>query len=170
MAIIPEHNIDFSMLDLNTDGGYSYQPQVFSVLCMPETVIDSDMLSGKGFSDLPRLSSDKKVELPSIERAPVATTEAKTIVPVIDEEFDADPAFALFTDCPATISEAYNEFDAINLFTGITSEKAVSRIELVVADSAAEEAEAAVAMAKVMRLCESLDTVTARLESLTIGL
>jgi len=41
MTMIPEQAMDFSMLDLNNDSTFSYQPQVFSVLSMPETVIDS---------------------------------------------------------------------------------------------------------------------------------
>ena len=176
MAMIPEHSMDFSMLDLNADGGYIYQPQVFSVLSMPETVIDTEILSGKTSDASHSVTSlDEKVELPTIERMPTSTpvSEPKPTTLVVDEEFDSNPAFALFTDSKTTTTSpaAPLEFTAaIDLFNGIQPEKAISRIELVVVSSEAEEAEAAVAMAKVLRLCESLDSVATRLEALTVGL
>lgn len=98
--------MDFSMLDLNTDASaFTYQPQVFSVLSLPEAVLDTETLSGKP-SNSPFSSSlvsdDEKVELPKVERMPVAqkisVTEATVVDEVTedDEEFDADPKFALF--------------------------------------------------------------------------
>ncbi|KUJ21705.1 uncharacterized protein LY89DRAFT_380751 [Mollisia scopiformis] len=42
MAMIPEQSMDFSMLDLGNDGFPAYQPQVFSVLSIPEAVIDTE--------------------------------------------------------------------------------------------------------------------------------
>ena len=165
--------MDFSMLDLNADGGFSYQPQVFSVLSMPETVIDSDILSGKtSFSpELP--SDDEKLELPKVERVPTseATPTAKEI-DVVDEEFDADPTFALFTSAPASSSTApvSKQLDlsaTLDLLNGIKPEKA-SSIQLIVEDSPVDDAVANAAMAKVMRMCARLDTLAERLSVLTV--
>jgi hypothetical protein len=174
MAMIPEHAMDFSMLDLNTDGGFSYQPQVFSVLSMPETVIDSEVLSGKTSFSSALPSDDEKVELPKVERIPTPEPAPATKeVEVVDEEFDADPTFALFTSAPATSSAApeSKEVDlsaVMDLLNGIQPEKAFARIELIVKDSSADDAVANAAMARVMRMCASLDTIAERLSVFTL--
>jgi len=98
MVMIPEQAMDFAMLDINADG-FGYQPQVYSVLSLPETVIDSSILSGKSSNLVDSLQSeDEKVELPIVERKPVHKLAPSAVVEeIVDEEFDADPAFALFT-------------------------------------------------------------------------
>ncbi|RFU31891.1 hypothetical protein B7463_g4409, partial [Scytalidium lignicola] len=144
LAMIPEQSVDFSMLDLTSDGLYSYQPQVFSVLEMPETCIDTDVLSGKAsHADAinPEALGEEKTCVPVIEHAPVEAereiSEAKSITPtpIEDAEFDSNPAFALYVDSPnptsSTTSTLPLEIDTTPLF-GIEPEKALARIELVI--------------------------------------
>jgi hypothetical protein len=159
MAMIPEATMDFSMLDLNLDGGYSYQPQVFSVLSLPETVIDSSILSGKKSE---KFTSEQKVDYPVIRRMPVKEEAPVVATPIVDEEFDSDPAFALFTNCPAPSSSPLTLADLD--FSGIVCEK--SRFTLVTVN----ESDAISAMDRVQRLCESIDAAAERLEALTLDL
>jgi len=167
MAMIPEHAMDFSILDLNADGAFSYQPQVFSVLSMPETILDAEALSGKGPAFTPLASDDEKVELPTLERAPLSEPVEVEEVEIVDEEFDADPAFALFTAAPKATAPALVELDITALLAGITIEKPC-QYELV--ESEDELATAEAAMKKVERMCASLETMTERLRGLTMDL
>lgn len=163
LAMIPEQTMDFSMLDLNTDGAYSYQPQVFSVFGIPETHINSDILSGKSSTRYPLPSEDEKVELPVVERVPVSVVVKVEEVETVDEEFDADPAFALFaTATPA--SKPHSIAYTSELLAAIPAKE--QNFTLVV-ESRVTPDEADAAMRKVDRLCESLDQITNRLRSLT---
>jgi len=171
MAMIPEQPMDFSMLDLNTDGGFSYQPQVFSVLSLPETVIDISVLSGKTSNTVSFKSDDEKVEIPIVKRpvSEVAPVEAPVVV---DEEFEADPAFALFAESsPSTSTDSETpaglEFPNIPLFTGIPCEK-TPQYSLVVVDPVADEASSSIAVSNAMRICESMEATFKRLELLTL--
>lgn len=170
MTMIPEHTMDFSMLDLGNDGSFSYQPQVFSVLDIPETVIDAEVLSGKtSFSPLP--SDDEKVELPTVERMP-ATNPEKEIqaptTPLVDEEFDSDPSFALFT-APVSTEPAtkVEELDITALIMNINPKP--SQYDLVIS-STTDDAASDVAMRRVERMFESLESVTERLTAFTLDL
>jgi hypothetical protein len=176
MAMMPEHNTDFSMLDLNSDGAFSYQPQVFSVLSMPETVIDTEVLSGKNSSFTSLASEDEKVELPQVERMPASNPEKEIsapVVPVVDEEFDADPAFSLFTtaaESTATESDAEQpakDLDISNIIMNITLKP--SEYELVI-KSEVDDATADAAMKRIERLCDNMEAVADRLSSLTLHL
>jgi bZIP-type transcription factor MBZ1 len=171
LALLPEQNMDFSMLDITGDG-FNYQPQVFSVLEMPEVAIDTTVLSGKisNFVGASFDSDDEKVKLPVIERMPVKEIAPIEIAPVVDEEFDADPTFALFSHATSAKSQSESPLDLelTPIFGGIESEKALARIELV--DAATTEVTEAIAMARVERLCSSLDDVAARLEMMTLHL
>jgi hypothetical protein len=171
IAIIPEHNIDFSMLDLTSDG-FNYQPQVFSVLEMPEVAIDTTVLSGKtsNFVGPSFESDDEKVELPVIERMPIKESAPIELAPVIDEDFDADPTFALFSDTTSTKiqSDLTLDLELAPIFGGIEPEKALARIELI--DASTAEVTEAISMARVERLCSSLDDAVARLEMMTLHL
>lgn len=170
MAIIPEHNMDFSMLDLNGDGGYSYQPQVFSVLELPAAPIDISMLSGKSSNFVGQsFSANEKVELPVIDRPAPKVEAVVEETAVVDDEFDADPMFALFSQSSASPVAAPEQLDFSTLFGSIGSEKALARYELVDA-SEADESAANLAMARVLRLCAKLDPVMERLEALTLDL
>jgi hypothetical protein len=170
MTMIPEQAMDFSMLDLNNDSTFSYQPQVFSVLSMPETVIDSEVLSGKAPSFSSLTSDDEKVELPTVERMPVSET-AKVELPVIgNEEFDADPSYALFASSPAptaTTTAKPAELDIDSLIRNISLKP--SNYELVVV-SEVSEAVSDAAMKRVERLAADMDACVERLMGLTMHL
>lgn len=175
MAMIPEQNMDFSMLNLD---GYNFQPQVF-VVDTPEVPapIDAGILSGKSSNFVEPLSSDEdKVEMPVIERRPVDSEESETetvqVAPV-DEEFESDPEFALYHSQPASSTPkpsdvAIENLSNVDIFGGIESEKALSRFELV--DATEEESTAALAMARVQKISASAESVVSRLELLTIDL
>lgn len=167
MAMIPEHNMDFSMLDLNENGAFSYQPQVFSVLSLPEAVIDTEILSGKGSSFTPLASDDEKVELPKVERMPVSESSKVELPAVVDEEFDADPAFALFVSLPAT-STVKSEPELDLSFLANLSLKP-SNFELVVVPEV-DEATADAAMRRVERLSADMDACLERLSRLSCHL
>jgi hypothetical protein len=167
MAMIPEHNMDFSMLDLNEAGAFSYQPQVFSVLSLPEAVIDTEILSGKSSYFSP-MTSDEKVELPKVERIPASEPEKVELPVVVDEEFDADPAFALFVSSPATapVKSSEPEFD-LSFLADLSLKP--SNFELVVMHEV-DEATSDAAMRRVERLSADLDACMERLIGLSIHL
>jgi hypothetical protein len=175
MAMIPESNVDFSMLTL--DNSYNYQPQVF-VVDTPElpAPIEASVLSGKPTSlvDESFACDEEKMEVPAIERlleAPKAPESSEAAAP-IDEDFESDPDFALFHTESAANSEVnqpeIDELVRANIFGGIQPEKVLSRYELV--DASVEEASAGVAMARVHRIAANIESVVSRLELLTMDL
>jgi hypothetical protein len=186
VAMIPQQQIDYNMLGLDT-GDVFYQPQVYAVLETPEPPpIDVSQLSGKTSNFVGQFdaSEDEKVEMPLIERpaAPVAEKKdaeeeatAAAAAPV-DDEFENDPAFALYHESPAAETTAIKpavELDTeglsnVDIFGGIEPEKAFARYELV--DATEEGAAATFAMARVQRISASLESVMARLEVLTVQL
>jgi hypothetical protein len=182
LAMIPEQTMDFSMLSLDTADSFSFQPQVYAVLETPEPpVIDTSVLAGKTSNFVGEQFSDsEKVEMPVIEKAPTVAAEKQTVVEmpvVVDEEFENDPAFALYHDAPTASAEAAaeppKELDTaalapVPVFGGIEPEKALARLELV--DAADDDETAALAMARVQRISASLESLAARLELLTIEL
>jgi hypothetical protein len=171
MAMIPEQNIDFSMLNLD-NSAYNFQPQVFMVdtIEMP-TAIDASILSGKAdaVEEVLETCTDK-IDLPVIESpAPTETITAVDTAP-LDEEFENDPDFALFHSQPVTCTQS-TETDEVNdtdLFGYLAPEKVLARIELV--DATEEEATAAVALARVQRISSHIESVVSRLELLTMDL
>jgi hypothetical protein len=173
VAMIPEQTMDFSMLDLNTDA-FSYQPQVFSVFGIPETSIDSEVLSGKNSDPTYTLSSDdEKIELPIVERAPESAAgkvEVKEIE-TVDEEFDSDPTFALFaaiTAAPVPPPSKPSDFETVTeLLAAIPAKQ--EQYTLVVQSSTSDD-EAAVALRKVNKICDVLERTTDRLRALTLNL
>ena len=171
MTLIPEHNMDFSMLDLNTDGGYSYQPQVFSVLSMPDTVIDTEMLSGKPSSFAPLASDEEKVELPKVERAPEAATavveEPVEATETVDEEFDADPTFALFASAPSSAAAATEVKEFSFDLASIDVSFKPSQYELIVIPT--DDGTADASMKRLERLSAQMDLVADRLSHLTVN-
>ena len=175
VAMIPEQPMDFTMLDLNTDT-FSYQPQVFSLFSIPETPIDSEVLSGKHSAASHSWSSaDEKVELPVVERAPESApgkVEVKEIeVVVVDEEFDADPQFALFAAArapTATPTSKPSDIDTVTELLALIPAKE-EHFSLVV-ESRVPNDEAQAAIRKVDRICDGIERMADRLRSLTISL
>ncbi|CAD6440165.1 5526c1c8-0158-4ec6-b9cb-0c230db92b47 [Sclerotinia trifoliorum] len=164
MVMIPEQAMDFAMLDINADG-FGYQPQVYSVLSLPELVIDSSILSGKS-SDLvaPLEFDDVKVELPIVERKLVHELAPSAVVEeTVDEEFDADPAFALFAeDTTSAPSTNFNfDFD----FSTLALNKS-SQFELIVHDIESEKLISTNAFDRASKLCNNLDSLMERLEAM----
>lgn len=184
LAMIPEQSVDFSMLNMdNTADGFNYQPQVFAVLETPEPILDASVLSGKSsisYLDEPSTSLDEKVELPVIEAPPPAFLEEKKQEPAppINEEFENNPAFALYHDSPSAPAQSTTmtppaelnteAFTQVDIFGGIEPEKAFARYELV--DATEEEASVNLALARINRINASLEGVATRLELLTIDL
>lgn len=167
MAMIPEHNMDFSMLDLNENGAFTYQPQVFSVLSLPEAVIDTEILSGKSSSFTSHTSDGEKVELPKVERMPVSETEKVELPTVVDDEFDADPAFALYASSPtATVTKSEPELD-LSFLANLSLKPA--NFELVVVPEV-DEATADAAMRRVERISADMDACLERLSRLSCHL
>ncbi|KAG7135087.1 BZIP-type transcription factor MBZ1 like protein [Verticillium longisporum] len=179
MAMIPEQNMDLSMLNLNNDS-FNFQPQVYAVLETPEmpATIDAEILSGKtsNFVGEAFESDDDKVELPMIESPKMNAAPAvfeKTPEPeqTYDDDFENDPEFALYHTTPASSATAPVELDTdglshIDLFGGIESEKVLARYELV--DATEEEETSLVAIARVQRISAGLEPVLARLERLCL--
>lgn len=169
MAMIPEQNMDFSMLSLD-HSAFNFQPQVF-VVDTPElpAPIDTSLLSGKTSNFVEELSSDdEKVEMPIIERPVTKEPVTESAAPV-DDAFEADPEFALFHAQPVAATES-KELDTeylapVDIFGGIESEKILARYELV--DATEEEKTAAFAMARVQRISDNIESVVSRLEMLT---
>lgn len=180
VAMMPEQHMDFSMIGGVDAEAYNYQPQVYAVLETPEPPVNIDInaLSGKtsNFVGESLDNENKKVEMPVIEQAPVV--EEKATAPkapetpaVVDEDFENDPAFALYHDTTSTENtEAPTEADsedmeATDIFGGIQSEKLLARYELL--DASEEEQSATLAMVSVQRRLASLEAVCSRLEMLT---
>lgn len=183
VTMMPEQHLDFSMVGGVDADAYNYQPQVYAVLETPEAPlnIDTAALSGKtsNFVGESFDSDDEKVEMPVIEQPPVV--EEKATAPkapempaVVDEDFENDPAFALYhdtttignTETPSEIET--EELAEIDIFGGIQSEKVFARYELV--DAAEEEQSAMMAMVSVQRKLASLEAMCSRLEVLTADL
>jgi hypothetical protein len=172
MTMIPEHTVDFSMLDLGNDGFSTYQPQVYSVLSLPETVIDVEILSGKSSSSFASLhSEDEKVEIPVVERIPASNPEKEIqapVAPIVDEEFDSDPRFALYASTVEDVEEPSKELDINALVLAIPVSKPMQynlNVQTPVDDSTSDAA-----MRRVERIFESLESVSERLSALTMGL
>lgn len=170
MTMIPEQTMDFSMLELGNDVFSTYQPQVFSVLSLPETIIDSEVLSGKSSSFTPLSSEDEKVEIPVVDR--LASNPAKEVqapvVPIVDDEFDSDPRFALYASEETELEESTKELDINVLILAIPVSKP-TQFELHVS-SPVNEATSEASMRRVNRICDSLESIAERLSALTVGL
>lgn len=173
-----QNSNDFDMFGENTG--------IFAVLDTPQPSIDISTLSGKTSNFVGHQeefdSHDEKVEMPPIEKgpAPVPETvvvEKAEVSSVVDEDFDNDPAFALYhqsSDGASSVSsDKPVEFDTdglshVDIFGGIELEKVFERYELV--DASEEEVGAALAMERVQRISSSVESVMARLELMTINL
>ncbi|KUI73612.1 hypothetical protein VM1G_09213 [Cytospora mali] len=183
MTMMPEQNMDFSMLGGVDADTYNYQPQVYAVLETPEPQIDVSALSGKNSNFVGDYfeAEIEKVDMPVIVR-PVVAEEKSTApkapeIPVaVDDDFENDPDFALYHNssvAPASFKEeeavvkpeAEDASHLDDLFGGVGSEKTLARFELI--DATLEEEAAARSMACFETLAASLEAVCSRLEILT---
>jgi hypothetical protein len=181
MVMIPEQNMNFSMLNLNTDG-FNYQPQVFSVLETPELPqLDTETLTGKSsnFVGEPPLSDSDKTDAPTLE-APVPSIVEKPQVPEVYAEptvvertvsnldgdiFDDEDSYVPLSG-PFELDT--DGFSAVDIFGGIEPEKAFARYELV--DSSEEEKVVSMALRRVERLAAGLMATISRLERFDVDL
>ncbi|KAK4222922.1 hypothetical protein QBC38DRAFT_65630 [Podospora fimiseda] len=177
LAVIPESNVDFSMLNMDAADGFNYQPRVYAVLETPEPILDASVLSGKSLDySEEQCTSEEKVEMPIIEQPPAFLEEKKLEPAPVNEEFENDPAFALYHDSPSAPTDSSTcpvELDLealspVDIFGGIEPEKVYARYELV--DSTEEEAAANLASLRIDRINANLEAVASRLELLTCDL
>lgn len=173
----PQNSNDFDMFGENA--------QIFAVLDTPLPSIDISSLSGKTSNFVGQQeefdSQDQKLDMPSLEKGPAPITQPAAVekieTSVVDEDFDNDPAFALYhqtadASAPAA-SDKPVELDTdslshVDIFGGIELEKVFERYELV--DASEEEVGAALAMERVQRISSTVESVMARLELMTINL
>jgi hypothetical protein len=181
MTLIPETPLDISVLNLNSSSwgannmaSFNYQqPQVFAVTELPQgpvNPIDTEALSGKGFSSIFAAEDDSPIEsvkpdFPVIEH-PVEPSHAL----VEAEEEDDDPEFDLYRSSPVAstpISVTPLE-EHESLFGAANPEKAFAHFELFISNDAADEllmARFEKQCAKMDRICERIDVMTAHLDS-----
>lgn len=181
MVMIPEQSVDFSMINMDS-GGFGYQPQVFAVLDTPELPeINTDTLIGKSsnFIGESPASDGDKADAPSLE-APVSASIEKPQSPDVStepspvEKVAADLDGDIFDDddhstpSPGPLELDTDGFSAVDIFSGIESEKALSQHELV--DSSQEEKVACMALRRVEHLAASLATTFSTLKRLDTDL
>ena len=172
-----QNSNEFDMFTENTG--------IFAVLDTPQPCIDIATLSGKTSNFVGQQqefeSHEDKLEMPALEKGPAALAQPAIADKVdtssaVDEEFDNDPAFALYhqtADAEPAGSDKPVELDTdglshVDVFGGIELEKVFERYELV--DASEEEVGAAVAMERVQRISSTVESVLARLELMTIDL
>ncbi|RYP46037.1 hypothetical protein DL768_007717 [Monosporascus sp. mg162] len=178
MVMVPEQAMDFSMLNIEGDASFNYQPTVFTVETPEMPEIDTSVLSEKpshAVDEVPA-SDNEKVEAPvvespvslSIEKPQLSEAPADAATGKVAADLDGD-----IYDDDVVVSTAPTELDisslsAIDLFGGIEPEKAFARYELV--DASDEEVAADMIARRVERLSAGLEASLSRLERLTIGL
>ena len=178
MTMIPETQIDFSMLNLNNNGnnwgannGFNFQqPRVFAVLEVPEgpaNPLDTEAMSGKGYSAIFNAEDDSPVEevkpdFPVIEH-PIQS-EQSTCATTVEEEEEEDSEYDLYSSSPARSSPATVSAPLENhevLFTN--PEKALAHFSLVISD----EAEEARLAERLERRIAAMEPVLQRLAAIT---
>ncbi|KAI1139609.1 hypothetical protein F5Y05DRAFT_328453 [Hypoxylon sp. FL0543] len=181
MVMLPEHTMDFSMLNLNSDA-FNYQPQVFTVLETPDIpVIDTEALAGKSSDFVGESfgSESEKTDAPVLETPMLPSSKApeplegshmvacETVAADLDGDiYDDDDETTMVPSKPVELDT--DSLTAVDIFGGIESEKAFARYELV--DSSDEDVTASIAARRVERLVASIDAVFARLDMLATGL
>ncbi|KAH8677852.1 hypothetical protein BX600DRAFT_545558 [Xylariales sp. PMI_506] len=175
MVMMPEQTMDFSMLNLESNDSFHYQPQVFAVLETPEMPeLDISVLSGKSSNFEPESfqSGVDKVEI-VIPEAPVDLETAKSMAPqspisMSESKIVADLDADIFDDETTVESKMVKSIaDSLcSIDVSVMSEKTSSpRYELV--DATEEDALASRALARVQRLASSVEATLSRLERLT---
>jgi len=177
---------------------FVYQPQVYAVLSTPEPpagIIDTAALSGKTSNFVGCVDEEDddstKMEVPAMPSHLLAAKAEEPAAPLsaapIDEEFESDPAFALYHEEPTSSNiESEEQSEAqqprelhldqidtrgllrMDLFGGVEPEKALARFEFV--NASEEEASVALAMERVQRISAALEDTRVRLEAMTGGL
>lgn len=148
MTMVPETQIDFSMLNINnnanTNGNWNmngfngYQPRVYAVTELPEgpvNPLDISAMSGKGHSTIFAAEDDVSTEEELKPDYPVIEHPTQTEQPIMAaiEEDDEDEEYDLYRSSP--VSSAALAAPVENVFTN--PEKS-NRFALVVSDEATE--------------------------------
>jgi hypothetical protein len=176
MALIPETQLDLSMLNLNNNWampnmGFNFQqPQVYSVMELPEgpsTPIDADLLSGKGGdSFMSQISTvdEVKSDYPVIE-SPVEREETVEATTAEADEYDDNPDFALYVNSPAPVETSFSApvEESERLFGDANPEKVFAHFELFVSD----EDESQRLMERFEKMCALIDPVFQRIQAMT---
>jgi hypothetical protein len=176
LTMIPEQPMDLAMLSLDNDAAFNFQPQVFALLETPEmpASIDASILSGKksNFVGEQLDSEDDKVQAPAIDHPVLEKSLAPAApeMPPLDPEFESNPEFELYHSSP--VSEASTEAEIeeswrVDIFGGLEPEKVLARYELV--DASVQEQNAILALARVQRISDRLESTLERINELTAG-
>lgn len=185
MTLIPETNIDYSAMESTSnpwvEGAMDfglYDAQVFAITELPQgpavDQITPAILSGKSTYSATSFvvddDTEAKHELPSVERrpSPEKTEPTQEFERGRDDvEFDeSDPAFTLFANCSSHIATAATPIEP--LFGNIESDKAFSRLELVIdqhEDDGLGEV-SVITMQTFERLCSRLEAASNRVGAL----
>ncbi len=189
IAMIPEQNIDFSMLQMDQEPAFAFQPQVYAVLDTPDVAVptvDTSILSGKVSNFVGHYDEDEKIDMPVIEHPVTEKTfeAAQSVAPVTaDAEFDSDPAFDLYHESPAaavatstTPSAAASKpvelntdvFSDVDLFGGIeTGKAAASPTDAAsVSEESVQGVEEPLVLARIARIAHNLEAASLRLNML----
>ncbi|RYP83850.1 hypothetical protein DL769_001272 [Monosporascus sp. CRB-8-3] len=178
IVMVPEQAMDFSMLNIEGDSSFNYQPTVFTVETPEMPEIDISLLSEKPSHVIDGVpaSDNEKVEAPVVEspvspsvekpQLPEAPADAATEKVVADLDGDIYDDEVVVTSTPTELD--ISNLSAIDIFGGIEPEKAFARYELV--DASEEEVAADMIARRVQRLSAGLEASLSRLERLTIGL
>ncbi|KAF1996358.1 hypothetical protein P154DRAFT_443505 [Amniculicola lignicola CBS 123094] len=175
MALIPETQLDLSMLNLNTNNwamnnmnSFNYQqPQVFAVLELPEgpsSPLDTQAMSGKGFEAFAveePVHEELKHDYPVIER-PV---QSEKVISVEVEDDDA-PEFDLYRSSPSKSVSVPTETSIENhepLFGDVAPEKVFAHFELFISDEADNQR----LMERFERMCASMEPALQRIQAMT---
>jgi hypothetical protein len=174
VTMVPEPQLDFSMLNLNNgssnannwgvNNGLSFQqPRVFAVTELPKGPInplDTEAMSGKGYSAIFNAEDDSSVDetkpdYPVIER-PVQT---ETTMPTVDDETEEDAEYDLYFSSSAPSAAPVQ--DSEPLFTN--PDKALAHYSVVISDEA-NEAQLA---ERLSRKIAAMSPVLQRVEAIT---
>lgn len=162
MVMVPDNRMDTYAAGWNSgiDMNYTHAP-VFAVLEVPEgPAVDLELLSGKSSNFVEPSSESSKLEVPQIERPPLAvsnsTDNIKGIADSTYELDESDPSFALFLDEVPSKS--------VPSFVSIQSEKP-SQYQLAVEPTSGDFAAASVRNFE--RLCSSMDAAFERVCRIT---
>ena len=182
MTMIPEQSVDLGAYESNVDSWSNnmdfslYDQQVYAVTSIPEGPA-IDQLTPTFTSDkshppiLPFATNENtKTDAPVVERMPCVAEPLQSMIEPEnssdDDGFDeSDPAFALFSDCPATTASIEAEEP---IFGNIQLEKAFGRVELIVEDGSVDSSDlSSASMERFQRLCSSLDALSERISLVT---
>lgn len=146
MTMIPETQLDFSMLNINNNANWNigngfngYQPRVFAVTELPEgpaNPLDISAMSGKGYNtifaveDEASAEEELKADYPVIER-PIQFEQP--VMAAVEEDDAENEEYDLYRSSPAIAAAPSAPFELT-----LTTEKA-GRFELVVSDKASED-------------------------------